>query len=287
LWASFIGTGPNNDVLVCSTADGKNWSKNTNIPNQSSKFGPSLAVFKDHLYVAFIGNGPNNDVLLCSTADGKNWSKNTSIPNQSSQCGPSLAVFKDHLYVAFIGSGTANKVLVCSTADGKNWSDNTQVNIQAWSLFGPALAAFNNLLYVAFAYSSPYYLQVCSTADGKNWSDTTFTGQESLFAPALTVAPFGNTPPPPPPPQPKVWCTVQDSKHATVYGSGFSDNMCRVHVDREGFVGPFKFEGDITKGIPIKIECTGSKGQYWVVHVTSIGGGPTVTGHCNCGDVTP
>jgi hypothetical protein len=189
LWTSFVA---NTDILVCSTADGTNWSNAAAI-QQSSKFAPSLAVFNDRLYVAFVANNPGNGVLVCSTADGTSWTDNTNI-QQASKFAPSLAVFNNRLYVAFIANNSGNAVLVCSTPDGTNWTDNT--NIQQTSQFAPSLGVFNNRLYVAFIANNPGNgVLVCSTANGTNWTDNTAIQESSQFGPSLAVAPFGTLTP--------------------------------------------------------------------------------------------
>jgi hypothetical protein len=45
LYVSFVGTNADKPVLVCSTADGVNWTNYTAI-NQYSPWAPSLAVFE-------------------------------------------------------------------------------------------------------------------------------------------------------------------------------------------------------------------------------------------------
>ena len=88
LWVAFIADNAGNDVLVCSSPDGQNWSGNTQI-GQTSKLAPSLTVFNNKLWVAFIANNAGNDVLVCSSPDGQNWSGNTQI-GQTRQDGAIL-----------------------------------------------------------------------------------------------------------------------------------------------------------------------------------------------------
>ncbi len=187
LWTSFIADNAGDAVLVSSSGDGVSWTNNLDI-NQTSKFGPSLAVFNNKLYVAFIANNPGNEVLVCSTADGPNWSNNTDI-NQTSKFAPSLAVFNSKLYVAFIADNPGNAVLVCSSADGVNWTNNTDIN--QTSKFAPSLAVFNNKLYVAFLADNPgNAVLVCSSADGVNWTNNININQTSNFAPSLAATQF-------------------------------------------------------------------------------------------------
>ena len=189
LWTSFIANDSGNGVLVCSSADGVNWTANTPI-NQTSKFAPSLAVFNNRLYVAFIANDSGNGVLVCSSADGVNWTANTPI-NQSSKSAPYLTTFSPwnegppHLFVAFIANNSGNAVLVCSSADGAKWSGTTDINVS--SQFAPTLAAFNGKLYVAFT-SRVNQILVISSFDGVSWPNTVRSIiQSSQFGPSLAI----------------------------------------------------------------------------------------------------
>lgn len=112
-----------------------------------------------------------------------------------------------------------------------------------------------------------------------DWTPTIPSGAFVLGGPAYEDAELVNFVEPPPP---KIWFTDITVGSAILWGSGFADSTCNVTVDREGAVGPFHYTADITKGIRITISCTGTPGQYWVVHVTSIAGPPTMNGNCYC-----
>jgi hypothetical protein len=88
LYVAFIANDSGQNVLICSTQDGKTWGTenstggttpgtNTDI-HQASGFAPSLAVFNGRLYVAFIANDSGQNVLICSTQDGKTWGTENS-----------------------------------------------------------------------------------------------------------------------------------------------------------------------------------------------------------------
>src|SRR5271157_2280696 len=87
LYAAFIGKS-SNDLYVCSSSDGINWSDHTSLGQKSSN-SPSLIGFNDKLWMAFTGND-NNALYLCSY-DGKEWSSNAGIKDQSSIATPALA----------------------------------------------------------------------------------------------------------------------------------------------------------------------------------------------------
>jgi hypothetical protein len=71
-----------------------------------------------------------------------------------------------------------------------------------------------------------------------------------------------------------------DQMHATVTGVGFISAQCNVVVSC--FDYPTKtYTGDITKGVRVAIQCQ-NDGQYWNVQVTSVEGGPTISGKIPC-----
>jgi hypothetical protein len=43
LWLAFVADNDSNDLVICSTADGKTWSPTALVANQASKMAPALA----------------------------------------------------------------------------------------------------------------------------------------------------------------------------------------------------------------------------------------------------
>jgi hypothetical protein len=207
LWAAFIANNSGRNVLVCSSADGVQWSANTDIGQASNGSAPALAVFtvttpqgliETNLWTAFIADNDSKNVLVCSSADGVHWTANTDIGQASNGSAPSLAVFDNKLWVAFIADNDTNSVLVCSYPDAQgNWSANTDIG-QASNGSAPSLAVFTvttplglieTRLWVAFiANNSSRNILVCSSADGVQWTANTDIGQASNgSAPSLAV----------------------------------------------------------------------------------------------------
>jgi hypothetical protein len=184
LWVAFTSDKCLNRVLVCSTADGQNWSDSSRIPGQASQTGPSLAVFQNRLWVAFVANNSSNQLLICSLRMARN-----GPATQASQTAPSLAVFLDRLWLAFVANDGSNRVLVCSSADGQTWTDPISVHGQL-SKTAPALAAFfppndvEKLLVAFVANNNTNSLLVSSSTDGQTW-----TGDTGVFAEASQTAP--------------------------------------------------------------------------------------------------
>jgi hypothetical protein len=181
LWVAFLGKSSNN-IDVCSSDDGLNWSTLTEV-GQTSKNPPSLCAFNNKLWLAFRGD-TSNDVLVCSY-DGHSWSSSISV-GQTTTAAPSLAVFQGKLYVAFLAANSSNDILLCSSSDGQSWSGNVPVPNQSSGL-APAIAGFNGRLWLAYiAQNGSNDIFVFSSADAKTWNAAA-PNQKSFAAPSLAV----------------------------------------------------------------------------------------------------
>jgi len=190
LVTAFIANNSGNNVLICASPDGINWTNNTDIHQASNGSAPSLASFNNKLWAAFIANNSGNNVLVCESADGVSWSNNTDIHQASNGSAPSLASFNNKLWIAFIANNSGNNVLVCSydPQTGK-WSNDTDIN-QASNGSAPSLASFNGKLWVAFiSNNSDKKVLVCSyDPQTGSWSSDTDINQASNgSAPSLAV----------------------------------------------------------------------------------------------------
>ena len=136
----FVANDAGNQLLVSHSADGKTWSANTQVQNQSSKAAPALAEFENKLWMAFVANDATNQLLVSHSADGQSWSPSTPVQHQSSQATPALAVFDNRLWIAFVANDASNQLLVSHSAGGKTWSPSIQVQHQS-SKANPALLA--------------------------------------------------------------------------------------------------------------------------------------------------
>jgi hypothetical protein len=185
LRAAFVANNNSDDLLICASPDGVNWTDNTPVSGQLSKTAPSLSAYKNKLWTAFLADNNSNDVLVCSSGDGLAWSGNTRI-NQSSRDAPSLAAFGNNLWIAFLANNSSNDVLVCSSTDGAHWTNNTRINQS--SKAAPSLAVFDNKLWIAFiANNDSNDVLVCSSSDGLHWTNNTRINQSSKAAPSLAV----------------------------------------------------------------------------------------------------
>ena len=196
LWVGFIADNDTNDILLCSSTDGFNWSDSLYI-NQQGSFATqsaalSLAAFNNQLWVAFNPNNNTPTILLCSSTDGQNWPNQTVI--HANAYSPSLAVFNNRLWNALIDldvrSGFGNYgVVVASSSDGVNWTGAIPTNQYTGFVGqGVSLAVFNGNLWIAYIgidQSNP--VLVSSSSDGIGWTNSTSVNQFSSITPSLTA----------------------------------------------------------------------------------------------------
>jgi len=185
LWATYIGKSSNN-IYVCSSSDGLNWSGHTDV-GWTSRNSPSIIGFQGKLWITFRGEN-NNSVYICSSSDGITWSGNAPV-GQTSIAAPALAVFQNKLWIAFIADNGSNDILICSSADGKKWSTATQIPNQR-SKASPSLAVSNGKLWVAFIGNTSNGTYTYYTDDGIKWLPITLN--QLSFAPPSLVD-FGGT----------------------------------------------------------------------------------------------
>jgi hypothetical protein len=135
LWVAFVANNDTDQLLVCNSGNGQDWSDNSMVKNpdqsQSSRTAPALAVFQDKLRVAFVANNGTDQLLVCNSTNGRDWSDRGHVKNpdqtQSSRTAPALAVFQDKLWVAFVANNGTDQLLVCNSTNGRDWSDNSRV----------------------------------------------------------------------------------------------------------------------------------------------------------------
>src|SRR5437016_2731581 len=100
LLMGFVENSSNQGVCLATSGDGVNWSGPTKV-GETGPLAPSLAVFKDKMYLAFASNTDQytgkeaetdsdqvRTLLICSTTDGVSWSSNTTISGQKTKYAP-------------------------------------------------------------------------------------------------------------------------------------------------------------------------------------------------------
>ena len=164
-----------NDNLndVWSSADGKNWGRETDDAGWTRRSSHQALSHNGRLYVLGGSAGQNtSDVLndVWSSADGKNWVLETANAGWSRRNGHQALSHNGRLYVlgGFV-SGDGAKNDVWSAADGQNWSMEPD-NAEWERRFGHQALSHNGRLYVlGGSDGSNRYNDVWSSADGENW----------------------------------------------------------------------------------------------------------------------
>jgi hypothetical protein len=77
--------------LVCSSADGINWSGATATGHQS-RTAPCMTNCGGVLLIAFVGRD-DGKVYVCSSPDGAHWSGSASVAGLSSDVAPAIASY--------------------------------------------------------------------------------------------------------------------------------------------------------------------------------------------------
>jgi hypothetical protein len=172
---AFTSNNDSSDVLICSSADGSNWTQSKPV-GQSSKTAPALAQFTtksndSNLWLAFVANNDTNELLVTYTPDGFNWIPKNFDVHQSTKAAPALASFNGELWLAFTANNLVGDILITHTADPTNWPDASTAVGQPTKQ-SPALAAFNGRLWLAYiANVDSNDIIISSSADGQTWTN--------------------------------------------------------------------------------------------------------------------
>jgi hypothetical protein len=87
---AFTANNASQDLLICSSPQGTDWSASANV-NQTSSFGPSLAAFRESLRVGFISSDSKKELWLTSSPVAALWPGTKTDVRQSSSAVPALA----------------------------------------------------------------------------------------------------------------------------------------------------------------------------------------------------
>ena len=151
------------------SADGKNWSLETDNAEWGERQGHQALSHNGRLYV--LGGFDGSDLLnnVWSSADGKNWSLETANAEWDERYTHQALSHNGRLYVLGGYNGSNSLKDVWSSADGKNWSLETSNAEWKKRSFHQALS-HHGRLYVLGGWDGGYLKDVWSSADGKNWS---------------------------------------------------------------------------------------------------------------------
>lgn len=180
LYLAFIASNGSNDLMLCSSSDGSNWSHAAPIPGQSSQSNPSLVTCGGRLWLAYMGNS-SHQLYTWSTTDPDNANWSPTRINETSCAAPSLAADSNgNLWIVFAGD-TTKDIFFCSYDAGSDkWSGHSFIVGQK-SQIGAALIFVDvydngvgtllNREVVFVSMDGSDTLHICSSADGINWSD--------------------------------------------------------------------------------------------------------------------
>jgi len=165
------------------------WKDLSTINGHKSRDKPSLAVFKNKLYLSFTGSS-SNKLYITSTSDGVNWESARLINGHKSSKSPTLAVVKtdgiERLVAGFRGSSSKN-LYFSGTYDGHNWNSANKVSDQSSN--APYLASHNGALFATFKGASTNNIYIIKSIDGGlTWSRATTlsSAHRSNRAPAIS-----------------------------------------------------------------------------------------------------
>ena len=168
-----LTTSLSNDVW--SSADGENWSLETDNAGWARREGHQALLHNGRLYVLGgygsyeNGSSYRNDVW--SAVDGQNWSLETANAGWVKRKEHQALSHNGRLYVLGGQTGISpyRQNDVWSSADGKNWSLET-ANAGWADRYGHQALSYNGRLYVLGGIAGDYKNDVWSSADGQNWS---------------------------------------------------------------------------------------------------------------------
>jgi len=156
----------------------------------STSSSPSLAVFKDLLYMAWNGFGKDQSIYW-SSFDGTKWERPQKMSGVGSSAGPSIATFNKLLYMAWNGDTNDTAIYWSCFNGGTGWAPQQRVGGVGTS-GRPSLATLNNLLYMAWRGTGDDEGVYWSSFNGTAWAtQQNIAGIGTSAGPSL--APFQNS----------------------------------------------------------------------------------------------
>ena len=183
---------------VWSSADGQNWSLETDNAEWAGRWAHQALSHNGRLYVLGGWDGSNRRNDVWSSADGQNWARETDNAEWAARYGHQALSHNGRLYVlGGFGSyenGSYYKNDVWSSADGQNWSRETDNAEWTGREYHQALS-HNGRLYVLGGSDNSRRNDVWSSADGEEWELITLSAdwsareghQAVVFPPELVL----------------------------------------------------------------------------------------------------
>jgi hypothetical protein len=157
---------------------------------ETSRSGPSLASFRDMLYLAWTGQR-GRMIVMASTDNGASFGGRYSS-EESSGAAPALAASGDGVVIAWKGVGNHQLNVAQVNAGGNRWRNSrmsgfsNKVTLGDTSNDGPALATSDGQIFLAWTGVGNQQLNVMSSGDGGRSFGNKYTSRETSSAgPAL------------------------------------------------------------------------------------------------------
>ncbi|KAI1161127.1 hypothetical protein F5B18DRAFT_461950 [Nemania serpens] len=154
------------------------WSKDKQMANMHTIWGPAMGKFCGYLHVVALGAEGN---LWTTMWNGAKWSAYTKMDNVYATAGPALVQYNDFLYC--VARGRDSK-LWWMTHDGVSWGPYKQIKGgYDFATGAPALCTYNdNLFCAARGNDGDLWFTIY---DGRKWSDYQSTHIKLAGDPAL------------------------------------------------------------------------------------------------------
>lgn len=179
LYAVYTGTSGN--LWMIQSADGVNWTNNTEISAGGSTLQsdqpPSLTVMNGHMYVAFKQKG--EDEMYMANFDGSSWTTKSQIDTDDStpktDAGPAICYYPTtgKIYCAYQGKSAKMYIVEYS---GGTWSNNdnmedtdgNKLKCDSW----PALALYNGNLVCCYQGNGSHDIFYAEWDGSGNFNDS-------------------------------------------------------------------------------------------------------------------
>ena len=128
--------------------DGVSWDMQRAVPGVGTSSGPSIAVFRNKLYMAWKGIFDDQGIYFTALDGTLTWAPQANVPNVGTSTRPALAVYQDRLYMAWKGI-EGDQGIYYASFDGSNWTPQASVPGVGTSTY-PALAVLGGRLVMAW-----------------------------------------------------------------------------------------------------------------------------------------
>ena len=175
-------------LRISGAAKGLWSSQELTLGDRGTSDAPSLAVYKDKLYMVWKGKETDPKIFY-SFFDGSTWSpQQLTLGDRGTSDAPSLAVYKDKLYMVWKGKETDPRIFY-SFFDGSTWSPQQLTRGDRGMSDAPSLAVYKDKLYMVWKGKETDPKIFYSFFDGSTWSPQQLTRGDrgTSDAPSLAV----------------------------------------------------------------------------------------------------